>query len=104
MSLKIAQVAHENAIPCFCADLTVNPILVDWNKNVACRLALIPGVKIGVLESNGSQNYMNWSMMITYHPCIGANWIDPVDAIFQLSEESYSSSCGIFDISEHYYR
>jgi len=28
MSLKIAQLAYERSIPCFCADLTVNPILV----------------------------------------------------------------------------
>ena len=27
MTMKIAQVAFENNVPCFCADLTVNPIL-----------------------------------------------------------------------------
>ena len=35
MTLKIAQLAYEKKISCFCADLTVNPILVDWNKCVA---------------------------------------------------------------------
>ena len=33
MTLKIAQLAYEKKVPCFCADLTVNPILVDWNKS-----------------------------------------------------------------------
>ena len=34
MTMKIAQAAYERNIPCFCADLAVNPILVEWNKNV----------------------------------------------------------------------
>ena len=42
MSLKIARLAHERGVPCFCADLTVNPLLVEWNKNVAARLASLP--------------------------------------------------------------
>ena len=60
MSLKIAEIAHKKGVPCFCADLTVNPVMVDWNKNVAARLAPLPGMKIGVLESNGHQNYSKW--------------------------------------------
>ena len=44
MTMKIAQAAYERNIPCFCADLTVNPILVEWNKNVAARLASFPGI------------------------------------------------------------
>ena len=32
MTMKIAQAALERGVPCFCADLTVNPILVEWNK------------------------------------------------------------------------
>jgi hypothetical protein len=39
MTMRITQLAHEKKVPCFCADLTVNPILVDWNKNIAARLA-----------------------------------------------------------------
>ena len=53
MTMKIAQVAHERNIPCFCADLTVNPILIEWNKNVAARLKSFPGMNnLGLLESN----------------------------------------------------
>lgn len=39
ITMKIVQYAYEKKVPCFCADLTVNPILVDWNKSVAARLA-----------------------------------------------------------------
>ncbi len=102
MSLKIATLAHQHHIPCFCADLTVNPILVDWNKNVACRLAPLPGMKIGVLESNGHQNYRHWERMKSYHPRYGAAWIEPIRGIFNLGEEFYACSGGIFEPSPHY--
>ncbi len=102
MSLKIAKLAYKNNIPCFCADLTVNPILVDWNKTVAARLARFPGLKIGLLESNGHQNYKNWEQMKTYHPLYPAKWIEPDNGIFVIDDEYYSVSGGIFDISEHY--
>jgi L-alanine-DL-glutamate epimerase-like enolase superfamily enzyme len=68
MTMKMAKVAKEHNVPCFCADLTVNPILVDWNKNIAARLDPFPGLGTGLLESNGHQNYKNWATMETYHP------------------------------------
>lgn len=96
MSLKIAKIAYEKNIPCFCADLTVNPILVDWNKNVAARLAPLPGMKIGILESNGHQNYKNWEQMKRNHPVAGAEWIEPKNGIFSLTKQFYAESGGIF--------
>jgi L-alanine-DL-glutamate epimerase-like enolase superfamily enzyme len=102
MSLKIAKVAYERNVPCFCADLTVNPILVEWNKNVASRLAPLPGIKIGVLESNGHQNYRNWELLHSYHPCCGASWTRPVRGIFSLDDTFYAAGGGIYEPSEHY--
>jgi L-alanine-DL-glutamate epimerase-like enolase superfamily enzyme len=103
MSLKIAKVAHENNVPCFCADLTVNPILVDWNKNVAARLQPIPELGIGVLETNGHQNYKNWNKLVNYHPCAGSSWMDVKNGIFHLNDDFYQKSGGIFLPSQHYY-
>ena len=102
MSLKICQVAHERGIPCFCADLTVNPIMVDWNKNMAARLAPLPGMKIGVLESNGHQNYLHWNEMKKYHPAYGNRWIEIDRGVYNLDEAFYSRSGGIFESSSHY--
>jgi L-alanine-DL-glutamate epimerase-like enolase superfamily enzyme len=102
MSLKIARIAHERKIPCFCADLTVNPIMVDWNKNVAARLAPLPGMKVGVLETNGHQNYRNWKDMTSYHPCAGAPWTKTMDGVFHLGEDFYQKSGGILLTSSHY--
>lgn len=102
MSFKIAKLAHDNGVPCFCADLTVNPILVDWNKNVAARLATFPGMKIGILESNGHQNYKNWKKMKSYHPYNGSIWMERQKGLFHLADDFYDHSGGIFQISDYY--
>lgn len=104
MTMKMAQVAHERDVPCFCADLTVNPILVDWNLNVAARLAPLPGLKTGLMETNGWQNYASWEQMERYHPCTQAPWRTARDGVFELGEDFYEESGCIFQRSEHYER
>ncbi|WP_135554039.1 enolase-like domain-containing protein [Paenibacillus cymbidii] len=105
MSLKIAKLAHERGIPCFCADLTVNPLMVDWNKNMAARLAPLPGFAIGLLESNGPQNYSHWQTMRSYHPMGDASWTQTGDdGVFRLDGDFYAQSGGVFRTSEHYDR
>ncbi|RPH90396.1 MAG: L-alanine-DL-glutamate epimerase [Calditrichaeota bacterium] len=103
MTLKIAKTAYIHNIACFCADLTVNPVLADWNKNVAARLTTFPGMKqMGLMESNGAQNYREWERMKSFHPAHGAQWIDIVDGCFVLDDEFYQRSGGIFETSSHY--
>ncbi len=102
MSFKILKLAHEHQIPCFCADLTVSPVMIDWNKNVAARLAPLPGMNIGVLETNGHQNYTRWETLKSFHPCFGAPWTEVKDGVFALDEDFYHRSGGIFLRSEHY--
>ena len=95
MSFKIAAAAARQGIPCFCADLTVDPLLVDFNKCFAARLSPIPGMNIGVLESNGAQNYARWPDMIQEHPVPDGDWIPVTDGLFHLSERFYQLSGGI---------
>jgi L-alanine-DL-glutamate epimerase-like enolase superfamily enzyme len=102
MTMKIAKVAHEHHVPCFCADLTVNPILVEWNKNVAARLSPFPGLGLGLLETNGHQNYSNWEVMRDYHPAKDAPWAQTQKGVFDLDEDYYKRSGGIFLPSPHY--
>jgi len=102
MTLKIIKVAHEYNVPCFCADLTVNPILVEWNKNVAARLEPFPGLGLGLVETNGHQNYKNWNVMRTYHPFPDARWANTRNGVFELDKDYYSKSGGIFVPSLHY--
>jgi L-alanine-DL-glutamate epimerase-like enolase superfamily enzyme len=102
MSLKIAQLAHERGVPCFCADLTVNPLLVEWNKAVAARLAPFPGLKIGLVETNGHQNYRNWETLRRRHPAPDAPWARVQGGVFELGADYYAQSGGLFAPLPHY--
>ena len=103
MTMKIAKVAHDRGIPCFCADLTVNPILIDWNKNVAARLKSFPGMEsLGLIESNGHQNYRNWEKMMNYHPQKNGSWVKAKNGVYELKDDFYKKSGGIFERSNHY--
>ncbi len=102
MTLKIIKSAYERDIPCFCADLTVNPILVDWNKVVAARLCGLGELKIGLQETNGWQNYKNWDTMLSYHPTPKASWVNTKNGFYETDESFYNQSGGIFLNSSHY--
>ena len=103
MTMKIAKVATENNIPCLCADLTVNPILVEWNKNVGARLKSFPGLEnLGLVESNGHQNYLNWEKMKSYYPQHKAPWIDVQDGFYNTNADYFKCGGGIFDSIPHY--
>jgi L-alanine-DL-glutamate epimerase-like enolase superfamily enzyme len=95
LSLKMLDVAQARQVPCFCADLTVNPYLCDWNRNFACRIAPLPGLKIGVMESNGKQNYVHWEQMKENHPIPHAPWLEPDQGIYHLDDLFYQTSGGI---------
>ncbi len=103
MTMKIAQAAHERGVPCFCADLTVNPILVEWNKNVAARLNAFPGLEgLGLVETNGHQNYKNWATMRSYLSYPDAPWSKIDRGVFNLDADYYEKSGGIFAPMPHY--
>jgi len=103
MTMKIAQAAYERNIPCFCADLTVNPVLIEWNKNVAARLSSFPGIgNLGLVESNGHQNYRNWNTMLGYHPRKDAPWVHVKKGVYELNSDFYRTGGGIFDPMPHY--
>ncbi len=103
MTLKIAKEAQKRNVPCFCADLTVNPILVEWNKNVAARLGSFPGMgNLGLIESNGHQNYKNWNTMLSYHPMKDGNWVQAKNGVYKLDKEFYKTGGGIFEKMPHY--
>lgn len=102
LSIKIAKLAADRNVPCMCADLTVNPILIDWNKNLAAHLAPFPVINMGMMETNGDMNYANWKKMVNYHPAAHAPWMIPKNGVFELSSDFYERSGGIFDPSVHY--
>ena len=75
--------------------LTVNPILIEWNKNVASRLKSFPGMNnLGLIESNGHQNYKNWDKMMSYHPRNSESWVKAKKGVYQLGRDFYENSGG----------
>lgn len=102
MSLRILAECHHRGVPCFCADLTVNPVLLEWNKCIAARLAPMPGMRVGLLEANGLQHYREWERMLGYHPRPDAAWLRPEAGVYELREGFHEHSGGIFDESPHY--
>jgi len=102
MTMKIARVVKEHHIPCLCADLTVNPVLVDWNRNVAARLDPFPGLNTGLMETNGHQNYKNWEQMRAYHPFPDAPWQSCQNGLYRLENDFYAKSGGVLTDPPHY--
>lgn len=104
MSLEMARAAAERSVPCFVADSAGVPLLVEWNKNVAARLADFPGLSMGILESNGAQNYRDWGRMAAGLPLAGAPWVEPKGGVYRLDAGFYRSSGGIFRSAGPYER
>jgi len=87
VSLEVAAAARVRGVPCFCADLTVGPTMVEWNKAVAARLDAFPGLRgLGLVETNGEQNYVNWRTMRAELPQPDAPWTRTVRGTFGLDE------------------
>ena len=101
-SMQIAKIAYDNNIPCLCADLTVNPVLIDWHKNLSARLQPFPKLGMGLMETNGNINYTNWNKLLKYHPYYGAEWTKIKNGAFELSKDFYQTSGGILVESGHY--
>lgn len=102
VSLRVAKVASERGIPCFCADLTANHVLGDWNKTLASHLPSLPELTIGIMEMNGHQNYRDWNEMKTWHPYPDAPWIEAEQGIFTLDERFFDVMGGALDVSSKY--
>ena len=97
LTLEMQDCARRTGIESFCADLTVNPVMREWNKCVAARLDPIHGMKIGIMESNGAQNYVNWDKMLTYLP----EQKEPSSEIIYRPADSFSGK-SLFATPEHY--
>lgn len=95
VTLEMVRAAQESGAACFCADLTVPPVLLDWNMSLAARLPHVPGLRVGVVESNGPQNYPDWQRLDAMCAVRGAPWRVPHGGVYRLGDEFYSRS-GLF--------
>ena len=72
---------------------------MEWNKNIAARIETLPEMKIGVLESNGEQNYTRWEQLYAYHPAADRAFARCVKGLYSLDDEFFAISGGIFENS-----
>jgi len=97
LAFRMVETATQAGVPCFVADNACVPVLVEWNKNVAARLPAFPGVKGGLMESNGPENYGTWDRMLSEYPMPNGSWLRPQGGAFVLGEDYYQQSGGIFE-------
>lgn len=100
--LRVARIARQNDIPCYCADLTAYPLLLEWNRSFVSRLEPFPGLGFSFIETNGHQNYRDWEEQISNHPFPNAPWMRPVEGVYRFSSDYYERSGGLFETPEHY--
>jgi len=102
MTLKILNESEKRGLDYFCADLTVIPVVAEWNKNFSARIRPLPEMKIQMVESNGFQYYKNWKKLLSYHPFYGKKWVEPEKGLFHLNDDFYKKNGGIFTTPRHY--
>lgn len=93
-TMQMADEALRRGAACFCADLTVPPVMLDWNMAFAARLPRIPGLKAGVVESNGAQNYADWGSLLGMCLPKQAGWREPKRGMYQL-DSAFDLDAGI---------
>ena len=89
VSLEVLRAAEERGAACFCADLTVPPVMVELNRRFAAALPPLPGLRVGAFETNGEQNYVNWAELTSRGQTGDAPWTRPWDGLCHLGTEYY---------------
>lgn len=105
VSFRMAEAIHAAGGQCLCADLTVNPFLAEWNKQFAARVPALAGMKVGCVEINGNQNYVNWQSLHDLLPD-GLHPSPLRDGIFPLDDAFYAQGKCLFQPNgyETYFR
>ncbi len=104
LALEMAQAATSLQLPCYVADNACVPVLVDWNKVFAARLPSFPGMRCGLMESNGPQMYDAWEKLLESMTCADASWLRTRGGAFLLDGSFYDRDGGIFLKPEPYWR
>jgi L-alanine-DL-glutamate epimerase-like enolase superfamily enzyme len=102
LAFEMVKAGRDLGMECFVADNACVPVLVEWNKNIAARLPAFPGLKGGLMESNGPENYATWDSLLSDYPLPDAGWLRPKDGAFRLTDDYYDRSGGIFETPTSY--
>ena len=93
-TFRMIEAAEKGGMSCFCADLTVCPLLVLWNMQFASRIKPLKGLNCGCIEVNGDVNYPDWEDMKAFLPK-GTTLEEPSDGRFTL-DDSFFAECKLF--------
>lgn len=96
VSFDMAAAIHKAGGQCLCADLTVVPLLAEWNKQFASRIGALNGMACGCIEINGNQNYVNWESLCKMLP-EGMEYKPERNGCFDLDEKSYLEGAKLFN-------
>ena len=103
LAFDLVEAAVDSGLDCFVADNACVPLLVDWNRNLAARLPRLSGVRGGMMETNGAENYgPAWQRMLDEHPCAGASWLSNREGAFSLDENFFTGGGGVFSGPQPY--
>ncbi|MBR5780128.1 MAG: L-alanine-DL-glutamate epimerase [Clostridia bacterium] len=100
VSFDMAATIHKAGGQCLCADLTVVPLLAEWNKQFASRIGALNGMACGCIEINGNQNYVNWQALCNMLPD-GLAYIPEKNGCFTLNEQSYRDGAKLFQQNKY---
>ena len=96
VSFEMAAAVYNAGATCLCADLTVVPLLAEWNKQFAARIGALGGMSCGCIEINGNQNYKNWETLCKTLPN-GLEYKPESRGCFEIDEEFYKNGARLFD-------
>lgn len=96
VSFRMMEAIYAAGGQCLCADLTVNPLLAEWNKQFAARIPALNGMRVGCVEINGGQNYSRWNELKMLLPN-GLAQTELQSGVFPLTDVFYTQSGKLFD-------
>lgn len=100
VSFDMAAAIHSAGGQCLCADLTVVPLLAEWNKQFASRIGALNGMNCGCIEINGNQNYKNWGSLCNMLP-EGLVYKSEQNGCFEIDGEFYKNGAKLFNNNEY---
>lgn len=98
VSFSMIKAIHEAGGQALCADLTVNPLLAEWNKQFAARISPLGGFRAGCVEINGDENYLRWRGMYSMLPD-GYVPAEAAGGSFALGDDFYDNSRLLFGVN-----
>ncbi|MBR4279139.1 MAG: mandelate racemase/muconate lactonizing enzyme family protein [Clostridia bacterium] len=100
VSFDMVTAIHKAGGLCLCADLTVVPMLAEWNKQFAARINPLSGLNCGCIEINGNQNYKNWDALCKMLPN-GLEYKPEKNGRIELGDEFYKNGALLFENNEY---